>query len=73
MDAFVLSQQCLNGFRCVSVGKNPPANAGDMGLIPAWEDTLEREITMTSVFLLWKSHGQWNRAGYSPWSHKSQT
>ena len=25
------------GFSCDSVVKNPPANAGDTGLIPGWE------------------------------------
>ena len=34
--------------------KNPPANTGDMGLIP--EDSLEKEVATTPVFLPGKSH-----------------
>ena len=35
-----------------------------------WENPLEKEMATTSVFLLGKSHGQRNLAGYSPWGHK---
>ena len=50
--------------------KNPPANAGDKGLIPGlgrfpwrkkWQPTL--------VFLLGKPHGQRSLVGYSPGGH----
>ena len=32
------------GFSGGSVVKNLPANAGNMGLIPGWEDLLEKEM-----------------------------
>ena len=31
--------------------KNPPVNAGDMGLIPGWEDPLEKEMATYSSIL----------------------
>ena len=34
------------------------------------EDPLEKEWLPTPVFLPGKSHGQWSRAGYSPWGRK---
>ena len=34
--------------------KNPPANAGDMGLIPGREDSLEKEIATHSGILAWR-------------------
>ena len=37
-----------------SVVKNLPANAGDMGLIPSWEDHLEKDIATHSSILAWK-------------------
>ena len=37
-----------------SVVKNPPANAGDMGSIPGWEDLLEKEAATHSSILAWK-------------------
>ena len=47
--------------------KDLPANAGDMGSIPGWEDHLENE---TPVFLPGEAHGQRSLAGYSPWDRK---
>ena len=39
------------GFLGVSVVKDLPANAGDVGLIPGREDPLEKEMaTRTSIF-----------------------
>ena len=35
--------------------KNPPANAGDMGLIPCWEDPLEEEMAIHSSILAWET------------------
>ena len=35
-----------------------------------WEDPLEKEWQPTLVFLLAKSPGQKNQAGYSPWGLK---
>ena len=55
----------------VLVVKNPPADVGDMGLIPglgrspgwrAWQPT--------PVFLPGESQGQRSLAGYSPWGHR---
>ena len=39
------------GFPGGSVIKNPPANAGDTGLIPDWEDLLEKEMETHSSIL----------------------
>ena len=49
--------------------KNPPASAGDSGLIPGlgrfpWR----REWQLTSLFLPGELHGQRSLAGYSPWN-----
>ena len=38
-----------------TVGQNPPANAGDAkdaGLIPGWEDPLEKEMAIHSSILV---------------------
>ena len=52
----------------VSVLKNLPANAGDMGSIPGSErPPWRRKWEPTPVFLPGKSHGQRSLAGYSPW------
>ena len=50
--------------------KNPPAKAGDMGLIPGLKIPWRRNWQPTPVFLPGKSHGQRSLVGYSPWSHK---
>ena len=34
------------------------------------EDPLEKEMATHSSILAWKSHGQRNLAGYSPWGCK---
>ena len=34
--------------------KNPSANAGDMGSIPGWEDSLEKEMATHSSILAWE-------------------
>ena len=34
--------------------KNQPANAGDLGLMPGWEDPLEKEMTTHSSTLAWR-------------------
>ena len=34
--------------------KNLPANAGDMNLIPGWEDPLEKGMTAYSSILAWR-------------------
>ena len=45
--------------------KIPPANAGDMGLIPGWEDPLEKEMATHSSILAGKFYGQRSLVGYS--------
>ena len=37
-----------------SVVKNMPANAGDAGSIPGWEDYLEKEMATHSSILAWE-------------------
>ena len=44
------------GFPDGSVVKNPPANTGDVGLIPGSEDSLEKKWQPTPVLLPGKSH-----------------
>ena len=34
--------------------KNPPAKAGDLGLILGWEDPLEKEMATHSSILAWE-------------------
>ena len=56
------------GFPGGSVVKNPPANAGDMGLIPGWgKSPGERTGNPLQYPCLGKSHGQRSLAGCSPW------
>ena len=42
------------GFPDGSVVKNPPANAGDVGLIPGSGRFLEKEMAIHSSVLVWK-------------------
>ena len=59
----------LKGFPGGSVVKNLPANAeaaGDVDIIPGSGSPWRRKWQPTPVFLLGKSHGQRNLAGYSP-------
>ena len=42
------------GFSGGSAVKNPPANAGDIGLIPGSGDPLEKERTTHSSILAWE-------------------
>ena len=47
--------------------KESACNAGDPGLIPVWEDPLEKGMAIpTPVFWPGESHGQSSLAGYSP-------
>ena len=43
------------GFPGGSLVKNPPDNAGDVGLIPSWEDPLEKEMATLSSILAWET------------------
>ena len=64
------------GFPGGSAVKNPPANAGDkrLGFDP-WVGKIpwRRKWQPIPVLLPGTSHGQRSLAGYTPWSHKSQT
>ena len=42
------------GFPHRSVGKESACNAGDPGLIPGWEDPLEKEMATHSSILAWR-------------------
>ena len=54
------------GFPGGSASKEPPCNAGDLGLILGWEDSLEKgNITYSSILAWRKLHGL-----YSPWGRK---
>ena len=57
----------IEGFPGSSVVKNPPVNAGDLGVVKIpWRT----EWLTTPVFWPGTSHGQSSLAGYSPWGHK---
>ena len=58
------------GFPGGSVVKSPPANQKQWILWLGWEDSLEKEMQPTPVFLPGKSHGQRSPMGYSPWGYK---
>ena len=42
------------GFPCSSVGKESDCKAGDLDLIPGWENTLEKEMATYSNILAWR-------------------
>ena len=51
--------------------KNPPANVGDMDLIPeVGKIPWRRKWQPTPVFLPGKSHEQKSLVGYGPWGYK---
>ena len=63
--------QFIGGFPSGTLAKNPPASAGDAGLIPGFQKIpWRRKQQSTPVFLPGKSHGQGSLGGYSPWGHK---
>ena len=50
--------------------KNPLANAGDtrdLGSVPGWGSSLEKEMATYSYILACKSHGWRNLVGLSQW------
>ena len=58
-------------FQGGSVAKNPPANAGDMGLIPELgRSPRGGNGNPFQCSLPGESHGQRRLQGHSPWSHK---
>ena len=50
--------------------KNPPANAGEVGSIPGWEDPLEEEMATHSSTPAWRIPWTEEPVGYSSWGHK---
>ena len=51
--------------------KNPPANEGDLGLIPGLGRSLEKEMATHSNILVWKIPWTEEPDGlYSPWGLK---
>ena len=67
----IMKVACLVGFLGGSVVEKPPAQAGDVGLIPGVTMTpRRRKWQPTPVFSLGKSHGQRSLVGCSPWGHK---
>ena len=55
--------------------KSLPANTGDTkdaGLIPAWEDPLEKEMATHFSVLAWEIPGQEEPCGCSPWGHMTE-
>ena len=58
------------GFPGGSVGKNPPANVGDMGSIPKMGRKKRKKWQLTPVFLLEKSERQSSQAGCRPRGHQ---
>ena len=53
-----------------SVVKNPPANAGDVGLIPGSGRSPTEGNGNPLQYSCWENHRQRSLAGYSPWGHK---
>ena len=45
---------CSWGFPDSSAGKESACNAGDLGLIPGWEDPLEKGKATHSSILAWR-------------------
>ena len=50
--------------------KNLPAMLGTWVQSLGWEDSLEKGMATTPVFLPGKFHGQRSLVGYSPWGRK---
>ena len=63
----------LMGFPGGSVVKNLPTMREIWVLSLDWEDTLEKKMATSPVFLPEKSHGQRSLIGYNPWGRKSPT
>ena len=66
----MISRLCTGTSLVVRMVKNPPANAGDMGLIRgSGRFPWRREWQPTPVFVPGEFHGQRSLAGYSPCGH----
>ena len=60
----------VQGFPGGSDGKASACNAGYLGLIPGWEDLLEKNMATHSNTLARKIHGQRSLEAYTPWGRK---
>ena len=60
-------------FLVAQIVKNLPARQENGVQSLGWEDPLEKEMATQYNILAWKSHGQRNLVGYSPWVAKSWT
>ena len=58
------------GFLGASIVKNPPAEAGDVGSIPDWEDPLEEEMATCSSILASKIPWIEAPGSLSPWGYR---
>ena len=58
------------GFPCGSDNKETVCNVGDLGLIPGWGRTPEKETATHSSMLAWRIPGTEDLAGYSSWGRK---
>ena len=50
--------------------KSPPAVWESWVRSLGQEDPLEKEMATHSSILAWRTHGQRNLVGYSPWGHR---
>ena len=50
--------------------QNLPNDAGNPGLIPGWEDPLEKGMAAHSNILAWRMPRTEESGGLSPWAHK---
>ena len=64
----------MRGFPYSSVGKESVCNAGDLGLIPGLgRSPGEGNVNPLQYSCLENSMDKGYMAGYSPWTHESQT
>ena len=61
------------GFLGGSVGRNPPASAGDTSLIPGLGRPPEKEMATHFSILAWKSNRQRSLADHSPWGSQKES
>ena len=53
-----------------SDGKESACDAGDLGLIPGWGRSPEKEWRPMPAFLPGESYGEMSLVSYSPWGRK---
>ena len=69
----ILGSTLFVGFPHGSVVKNPPTNAGDVGLIPRSKDLLEKEMTTHSSIPAWEIPWTEEPGGLESMGLQSQT